>query len=127
MVRRVCEQYGLPDPLLTLQTPPTKASWKSLTKARVVDWWLVRYRGEALTLDSLIHFKPQYYSLTRPHRILSSASSPYEVSRANTVCRMLSGRYITDTGLGTGHRITLMVTADYVGDQGVEGKRQLVT
>ena len=47
-------------------------------------------------LDSLAHFKPNWFSLSRPHLIISSPGSPYEVGRAATVLRMLSGRYITD-------------------------------
>ena len=41
-------------------------------------------------------FDPNFYFLTRTHRILTSAESPYEVSQASVVVIMLSGRYICD-------------------------------
>ena len=53
-------------------------------------------RGEADFLDSLAHFKPSFMSLSTPHPLWSSASSPYEVGKAVIAARMLSGRYRTD-------------------------------
>ena len=35
-IRLIAQQYGLPDPLLILQTPPTKDTWKRLCKAMVI-------------------------------------------------------------------------------------------
>ena len=52
-IRSISQQYGLPDPLLVMQSPPTHYHWKSLTKAKVLDWWQVKLRGEAAHLDSL--------------------------------------------------------------------------
>ena len=40
----ICQEYGLPDPLLILQTPPSNESWKKLTKSKVIDFWEARYR-----------------------------------------------------------------------------------
>ena len=95
-VRRTTQQYGLPDPLIVLQQPLPKCRWKSLCKGMVMKWWEAQYRGEAQQLESLAFFDPNFYSLTRPHRILTSAGSQYEVSRASVVVLMLSGRYICD-------------------------------
>ena len=95
-VRRITQQYGLPDPLIVLQQPLTKSRWKSLCKSKVISWWEVQYRGEADVLDSLAFFDPKFYSLTRTHRVLTSAGSQYEVRRASVVVLMLSGRYICD-------------------------------
>ena len=94
--RKITTKYGLPDPLLVLQLPPTKARWKSQCRGKVIDHWEQKYRGEATLLPSLTHFKPHFYSLAKTHRTFSTAGSPYEVERATIAARMLSGRYITD-------------------------------
>jgi hypothetical protein len=95
-LRTISQQYGLPDPLLTLQSPPTKQSWKSLCKAKVISWWETRLRGEASLLTSLTYFNPSFMSLNTPHSVWSMAETPFEVSKACTVASMLSGRYVTD-------------------------------
>ena len=94
--RHITQLYGLCDPLLALQQPMPKAKWKSLCRSRVIRHWELQYRADANSLDSLIFFRPNFYSLTRPHRVLTTAGSPYEVEKALSVLRMLSGRYITD-------------------------------
>ena len=88
--------YGLPDPLLILQSPTTKFAWKNLCKSRVIDWWEQHIRGQAALLPSLVHFKSSYMSLTTPHPIWTTANSPYEISKAVISARMLSGLYRTD-------------------------------
>ena len=95
-IRDVCLQYGLLDPLLILQSPPSKLSWKNLTKSKVVDWWEIKLRGEIEFLDSLKYFHASYMNLTTPHPLWSSAGSPYEVRKAVIAARMVSGRYRTD-------------------------------
>ena len=50
--RLLSQKYGLPDPLLILQSPPLHNSWKRRTKAKVLDWWQEKYRGKAELLDS---------------------------------------------------------------------------
>ena len=95
-VRRITVKYGILDPLLVLQQPPTKGRWKSVCRAAVTKWWLTQYRGEAAHLTSLVHFKFNYFSLTKPHNTISTAGSPFEVSRAGTVLLILSGTYISD-------------------------------
>ena len=95
-VRLITHKYGLADPLITLQRPQTKAQWKSSCRAAVTRWWLLQYRGEASHLDSMVNFKYNFFSLTKPHRTLTTANSCYEVQRACTVALMLSGQYSTD-------------------------------
>ena len=95
-IRSITQQYALPDPLLVMQSPPTQYQWKSLTKAKVVDWWQVKLRGEADHLDSLVYFKPSFMSLSSPHPLWTTAKSPFEVRKAVITARMLSGRYRTD-------------------------------
>ena len=95
-VRSASLQYDLPDPLMILQSPPTKESWKRTCKARVISWWEDRFRGEATLLSSLLYFRPSHISLISPHPIWSMAESSFEVCKASTVATMLSGRYVTD-------------------------------
>ena len=67
-LRFLTQKYSLPDPLLTLQSAPTKNQWKRLTKARVIDWWEVQLRGEAAILPSLTYFNPSFMSLSSKHQ-----------------------------------------------------------
>ena len=93
-LRDVCLLYQLPHPLAILDNPPNREAFKKLIKARVVDHWEVKLRGEASLLSSLVYFQPEYMSLTKPHPIWSTAgSNPYEVSKAVQQARFLSGRY----------------------------------
>ena len=95
-LRSICKDYGLPDPLLVLQSPPSKDSWKRMTKSKVIDFWEVRYRAQATLLPSLKYFNSNYMSLTSPHPIFEAARSPFEVRKTIVVAKMLSGRYRTD-------------------------------
>ena len=72
-VSSICQQYGLPDPLQTLQSPPTKEYWKKLYKAKIMSWWEVKLRGEASLLPSLPYFQPGFMSLSTIHPIWSMA------------------------------------------------------
>ena len=93
-LRNLCLIYQLPHPIVILDFPPNREAFKKLIKSRVVDYWERKLRGEALLLPSLLYFKPEYMSLTRPHPIWSTAgSNPYEVSKAVQQARFLSGRY----------------------------------
>ena len=95
-IRSICQQYDLPDPLLTLQSPPSKDPWKRLCKAKVVSWWEEKFRGEASLLSSLSFFRSAYMSLNHPHPLWTTSETPYEVEKACTVANMISGRYVTD-------------------------------
>ena len=72
-VRTLCQHYSLSDPLLILQSPQSKAKWKTLCKSKVIDWWQVKLRGEADLLPSKLHFKPACMSLCSPHPIWTCA------------------------------------------------------
>ena len=96
MVQDLCRKYSLPDPLLLLSNPPTKSSFKRYTKAKIVDFWESKLRLDAAPLDSLLFFQPQFYSLTKPHPIWTTAgNNPYEAEKACCQARMLSGRFRT--------------------------------
>ena len=95
-VRDICVLYSLPDPLTILTDPLSKESHKRLTKSKVKDYWETKFRLEAAKLESLVYFKPHFYSLSKPHPIWSSAgNNPYEVEKACCQAKMLSGRYRT--------------------------------
>ena len=95
-IRSICNEYGLPDPLLILQSPPSKEAWKKLTKSKVTDFWEIKYRGQTALLPSLKYFNANYMSLSSPHPLFEAANSPFEVRKAVVTARMLSGRYRTD-------------------------------
>jgi hypothetical protein len=91
-LRDLCLTYQLPHPIIILDNPPNKEAFKKLIKARVVDYWETKLRGEASLLSSLVYFKPEFMSLTKPHPIWTTAgSNPYEVSKAIQQARFLSG------------------------------------
>ena len=98
-IRDLCLKYSIPSALSLLQYPPTKPKYKSLVKAKVIDFWETRLRAQALTMQSssLRYFKADYMSLTKPHPIWSTCgSNPYEVNKAIVQAKMLTGRYVTD-------------------------------
>ena len=96
-IRRWCMLYGLPHPLDFLKSPPTKATFKTFVKKRVIDYWESLLRAEATLLPSLSSFRPAFMSLTTPHPIWTTAgSSPASVAMATVQSVMLSGRYYTE-------------------------------
>ena len=96
-IRELCIQYQLPSPLDLLYNPPPKTKFKSMVKSHVVNYWEIMLRFEAAQLRSLVHFKPLYISLVKPHPIWTTCgSNPIEVNKAVTQARLLSGRYCTD-------------------------------
>ena len=95
-IRDITYQYSLPDPLLILQEPKSKESWKKQCKSAVVSFWEEKLRGEAQFLPSLDHFQPYYMSLVRPHVMWTLPENGYEVDKAVVVATMLSGRYVSD-------------------------------
>ena len=94
-IRDLCFMYNLPHPLLLLKSPPTKESFKTLCKANVTDFWQQRLREHSASLEekSLRYFKPQFMSLTRPHPLLTWATTSYQVNKSIVTIRMLSGRF----------------------------------
>ena len=93
-IRKILLQYQLPPPLVLLSNPPTKEAFKKLVKAKVIDYWESKLRSEAAFLPSLKFLRPQYMSLTSPHKLLTTAGSkPYEVAKACIQLRFLSSQY----------------------------------
>ena len=95
-LRNICFKYNLMDPLLVLQDPPSKLSWKKMCKSAVVSYWETELRRRADMLPSLKYFKPAFMSLAETHPIWKTPENDHEVKKASIVCLMLSGRYPTD-------------------------------
>ena len=82
-IQRLCNQYSLPDPLTLLPNPPSKPTFKKLTKSRIYSFWEKKLRRQVHELSSLTYFLPQFHSLAKPHPIWSTAgNNPYEVQIA---------------------------------------------
>lgn len=96
-IRKLCLKYDLPLPLVSLNSPLSKESFKQLSKKKVLDFWEQKLRDDVKHKSSLKYFKPEFMTLKKPHPILTSAkSNPWEVNKAIVQCRILSGRYPTD-------------------------------
>ena len=96
-IRLLCVQYNLPSPLILLYQPRTKASFTSLVKAKVVDFWEAKYRAEAAPRTSLEYFKPEFLSLLHPHPLWTTCrNNSFEVNKSIVVARLMSGRYFSD-------------------------------
>ena len=87
-------QYHLPQPLLLLNSPPTKETFKALVKSKVIDYWEHKLRSKATFLPSLLYFHTEYMSLTSPPRLWTTAGiNSYEVARARIQLLLLSSQY----------------------------------
>ena len=96
-IRDLCLLYQLPHPLSLLQEPLPKKKFNQLVRSSILDHWEINLRLKAAELTSAPYFHPQFMSLSRPHPIWSSCgSNPFEVHKAVTSARMISGRYLTD-------------------------------
>ena len=86
--------YQLPHPLVLLANPPRKEAFKKLVKAKVIDYWEQLLKAEASYLPSLIYFKSQYCSLTKPHKLRTfSGGNPYEVTKARIQLLLFTSQY----------------------------------
>ena len=63
-VRELTLQYSLPDPLVTLTSPPSsKPAWKAAVHRAVTTYWHRSLVAEAEALPSLQFLRPSYISL----------------------------------------------------------------
>ena len=96
-IQSICFQYELPDPLDLLNNCPTKKTFKSWVKQSVSKYWQQLLVKECQNMSSLKYFKPELYSITRPHYMWTTTSSrPFESAKSTIWARMLSGRYRTE-------------------------------
>ena len=96
-IRDICIQYALPHPLLLLENPPSKPSFKKNVKLRITEFWQGKLAAEASTLSSLRHLNPRMFSLLSPHPIWkASAGNAYECTKSTILAKMISGRYRTE-------------------------------
>ena len=97
MIRHLCFKYNLPSPLFLLSHTPSKTSFKSLVRRKVIDFWQTKLRDDASTKPSLLYFKPQFMSLQAPHPLwTTSKQNPFEINKSLVVAKMLSGQYRSD-------------------------------
>ena len=96
-VSSLCSLYGLPVPLQLLGFPPQREQFKKLVKQKVAQYWHSKFTAEIYGLRSLKYFRPELYSLTKPHYMwVLAASNPYECAKSSILAKMVSGRYRTD-------------------------------
>ena len=96
-IRNLCLQYGLPHPLTLLQSNIPKEAFKKLVKQHILDFWEIKLRKKAASLDSLEYFHPNFMSLKVPHPIWTTAGpSSYQVTMSTVQASMVSGRYRTE-------------------------------
>ena len=96
-VRNLCTLYCLPSPIILLDNPPDKKRFKAEVKSKIAAHWHQVLTSEAKKLKSLKYFKPELYSLLRPHYMWSTAASnAFECSKSTALARMVSGRFRTD-------------------------------
>ena len=90
--------YSLPDPIVILNDPPSKFSWKKIITNQVSSHWHQRYCDEVSHRSSLCSLRPAFLPLNgKPHPLWSSCqSSPTAVRAATIQARILTGRYHTD-------------------------------
>ena len=97
-IRNLCLFYGLPHPAKLIECPPSKESFKTMVKKKVIDYWEQELRSQAKSLTSLKYFNPEFMSLNQTHPIFSTAGPlPYQVSMATVQAVMVSGRYHCDS------------------------------
>ena len=96
-IKKICLQYQLSHPLSLLEDPPSKESFKHLTKKKVLQFWEQKLANDVRNLSSLQFFKPDCMSLSTPHPLLTSCgSNSYEINKTIIQLKFLSGRYRCD-------------------------------
>ena len=85
-IRHLCSTYNLPSPLFLLSHTPSKSTFKSLVRRKVIDFWQTKLRDEAASKPSLLYFKPQFMSLQKPHPLwTTSKDNPFEIKKSLVV------------------------------------------
>ena len=93
-LRQLCLQYDLPHPTEWLSARPSKSQVKSMTRSAVLQHSLDKLRKKADTLPSLQYMQTRFLGLTKCHPLYRSCrSSPWELEKATTQARLLSGRF----------------------------------
>ena len=93
-LRKLSLQYSLPHPSTWLENQPSKLQVKTLARSAVHEYWRNTLMRKADSLVSLTYMRTGFMSLNKCHPIYTSCgSSPWEVEKAVTQSRLLSGRY----------------------------------
>ena len=74
-IQDLCLQYRLPHPIKLLENPPTKETFKKLSKLNVTEDWQDILHQEAYQLPSLHYFRLAFHPLQTPHTVWSSTGS----------------------------------------------------
>ena len=79
-LQATCNMYSLPSALSLFTSECSKEQIKATVRKNVIRFWEIKLCEDAQGLDSLIFFKPSFYSLAKVHQIFTLAgSSPYVV------------------------------------------------
>ena len=90
----ICNKYGLQHPLFYLEYPPQKLLFKNQVKSAITEYWHQVLTSECRELKSLKYFRPELYSVLKPHYMWTlAAGMPYETTKSSVLSKMLSGRY----------------------------------
>ena len=93
-LRQLCILYQLPHPTEWLSAKPGKTQVKAMTRSAVLQVTLNKMRTKADSLPSLQYLKTSFLGLTKCHPLFRSCgSSPWELEKATTQARILSGRF----------------------------------
>ena len=93
-VKDILDKYGFRDPLFYLDYPLQKTIFKQQVKTSITIYWQNVLVQECKGLRSLKYFRPELYSLQKPHYMwTTSAGKPYETSKATILAKMISGRF----------------------------------
>ena len=91
-LRQLCILYELPHPTEWLSAKPGKTQVKAMTRSAVLQLTLNKMRTKADSLPSLQYLKTSFLGLTKCHPLFRSCgSSPWELEKATTQARILSG------------------------------------
>ena len=70
---------------------------KALIKSKVVYYWEKNLREEVVSKTSLVYFKPQVMSLSKPHPLWTTCGdNSFKVNKSCAVAILLNGRYASD-------------------------------
>ena len=90
-IRILCLRYGLPSPLMLLNsTPWSKQSWKDLTVTRITAWHEREMRGLASQNSKMKYLNVQVTGLTGcPHPALHNISNTQDVAKLRSHLKFL--------------------------------------
>ena len=93
-LRQLCLRNDLSHPATWVTAQSSKLQIKKMCKSAVLQYWLNKLRTQADSLPSLCYLQTSYLGLTKSQPLFRfCGSSPWEVEKATTQARLMSGRY----------------------------------